>query len=864
MPPALCWPALVGLLTTDPEIWTSHLAFAQPGADLLLRGMPGWADGNAGVTTEALGGLAAWDWLHGTIPWWNPYSGAGLPLAAEQQNSALFLPFVLLLACKNGVLLLKISLQVVTGLSCFGLMRTLGFPRAIAVTCAILAECNGTFAWYSHGPIMPVAFLPMLLWGVERCRTPGWGAPIVAVATAMSLLAGFPETAYLDGLLGLVWFAARLRTRATWRFAGRVAAGGVCGLLLAAPALVTFLASLPVSYLSQHTDFDVQHLLRPNLLMLMLPYAYGPILFGSESGAGGPEIWWHAGGFIGLPLLAAAVLGAFVSLQRGAVPDRGLRWCLCLWLLATAAKAVGLPPAVAVFDRIPFIRQSMFYVYILPSWEIACIVLAGYGLRDAAERRLARSTILLAAAAIALGLAAGFVLSWPWLANLARHARGVMLAAWLPSAAELLLGAAFLASLFRGVTRPAAIAALLTAAFIDFAFPLLSAATPRTLDIAPLEWLRAHLGDGRFYSEYLLQPNTAARYRVASVNHIYLPVPRDWVDYLHANLNPAMDGVTFFGNDLRATETGGAELANFLHPPATIARAIAVLEGLSVRYVVVPHGVDPFEDTIGADLDLAARSPFALTGANTATETIAAPRLREQDVTQVGLDIGTYAGGAAGVIVARLCAQAACATARADIAGAADNAVVWMTLDRALPVHAEGAVTLAIHAEGPPNRPALWRSPGADRSCADRSCGPEPVAILRFRPIAEPVVPSYADTLVDIFPLPHPAPYVSAMSGHCQLAPRSRDRIVAVCTAPDTLVRRELFYPGWRVRIGGRALPVERTLAIFQSVPLPAGRSVVTFRYHPPGEALIVGGLATGAVMLAGLCVFRRRLSGAA
>ena len=251
-PPLLCWPLLAGLLTADPEVWTSHLAFTQPGADVLVRGYPGWADGNAGVTTEALGGLAAFDWLHGRIPWWNPYSGIGLPLAAEQQNSALFLPFVLLLALHNGVLLLKVTLQVVAGVASFGLLRTLGFTRGIALTGGLLAELNGTFAWYSHGPIVPVAFLPLLLWGIERCRVSaieaaaGHGAPLVAVAVAMSLLAGFPETAYLDGLLGLVWFAARLAAmpgrRPAARFMGPVAAGGVAGLLLAAPALVTFLS----------------------------------------------------------------------------------------------------------------------------------------------------------------------------------------------------------------------------------------------------------------------------------------------------------------------------------------------------------------------------------------------------------------------------------------------------------------------------------------------------------------------------------------------------------------------------------------------------------------------------------------------
>ncbi len=73
-------PVLSPWLSADPILWWSGLAFHPPGGDLLVPGYPGWADGNAGVTTEALGHLAASDWLHGIIPWWNPYSGIGMPL----------------------------------------------------------------------------------------------------------------------------------------------------------------------------------------------------------------------------------------------------------------------------------------------------------------------------------------------------------------------------------------------------------------------------------------------------------------------------------------------------------------------------------------------------------------------------------------------------------------------------------------------------------------------------------------------------------------------------------------------------------------------------------------------------------------
>ena len=91
---------------------------------------------------------------------------------------------------------------------------------------------------------------------------------------------------------------------------------------------------------------------------------------------------------------------------------------------------------------------------------------------------------------------------------------------------------------------------------------------------------------------------------------------------------------------------------------------------------------------------------------------------------------------------------------------------------------------------------------------------------------------------------------MSTTAGRCRLDARSRDDVAATCSGPDTLVRRELFYPGWQVRVGGRRLPIAAAGQIFQSVRLPAGRSVVTFRYHPPGEVLIVSSLTLGTVLL--------------
>ncbi len=99
-------PELSGFVDTNPVLFESTLA-RYPHSGLIER-WP-YLDGNAANTMLALGHLAAEDWLHGRLPWWNPYTGIGLPLAAEMQPAAFFLPFVLLLHFPAGIVYIKIA-----------------------------------------------------------------------------------------------------------------------------------------------------------------------------------------------------------------------------------------------------------------------------------------------------------------------------------------------------------------------------------------------------------------------------------------------------------------------------------------------------------------------------------------------------------------------------------------------------------------------------------------------------------------------------------------------------------------------------------------------------------------------------------
>ena len=377
-------PELLGWVDTYPLLFYSALALHPHSG--ILPGRP-FIDNNAGRTLLSLGHLAAEDWLHGILPWWNPYTGVGLPLASEMQPAAFFLPFILLLHFHSGVLLIKLAMQVIAGLACFGFLRQVGLARGPAVLGSVLFQCNGTFAWRADPPMLPIAFLPLLLLGLERARTDACadrrgGEAMIALAIAFSLLAGHPETAFLDGLLGLVWAVFRIRglsRRARVAFIWKTAAGGLVGLALAAPVLIPFLQDLRISTLGPHDVFALSALEPKHLATLLFPNIYGPPRANSDF-----WFWITSGGYVGATTAFLAVLSLF---QRRASPDPlgGARWLLAVWVSIWLAASFGVPGVTQALRLVPGLSEVWFSDYCLPSVEFAFCVLAALALDDEAR-----------------------------------------------------------------------------------------------------------------------------------------------------------------------------------------------------------------------------------------------------------------------------------------------------------------------------------------------------------------------------------------------------------------------------------------------------------------------------------------------
>lgn len=601
-------PYVTGLTDPNPLGPRSLLGISQPG---FVRGA-NTLDPNDGYISQSLGHLAATDVLHGHLPWWNPYEGAGAPLAAEGQSAALF-PLTLLLAVGNGQFYEHMILELIAGMATYLVLRRLRLRQWASVAGGAAFALNGTFAWLANAPFNPVAFLPLLVLGIELAhdaaragRRGGWW--LIAVALALSLYAGFPETAYIDGLFAGAWLIWRCGddSWSRWRpLAIKAAAGAGAGALLAAPILVAFFGSLPHENVGIHAGLEGgMQLPRLGLTQLLLPYVYGPPLAFSDLGGQIGALWGRTGGFLGASLVFFGVL-ALLSSRR-----RGLKLWLCAWIVLVLARMYGEPPVLGhVLGVFPRMSSVAFFRYAFPSLEFGLTILAATGIDDLTERVLDRRRMV-AAAIVALGAiaaAAAVATSLAVAPSLAStQTRWIAAAAgWATVVVLIAAAAVWLRSC------PALLACIL---IIDGAamFGLRELAAPRSVrvDSEPVTYLRGHLGRGRFFTFGPIQPQYGAYWRIASINDDDVPVPTRWTDYVNARLDPVVNALVFVGN------FGGDRQTSVPTPMQEFLAHVPAYRQAGVSYVVSAPG-----QSLPRRFRLVLRAPTAwiyrLTGAAT-------------------------------------------------------------------------------------------------------------------------------------------------------------------------------------------------------------------------------------------------------
>ncbi|MCQ8276866.1 hypothetical protein NFI95_00180 [Acetobacteraceae bacterium KSS8] len=839
-------PELLGLVSSDPNTLFFGLSdpvrqWTQGG---LIPGMPGWIDGCAGVIVEALGRLVARDWLHGIIPWWNPYNGVGMPLAGEYQPAAFFLPFVLLTALPNGLLWMKLSLQIVAGLSTRGLLRAMGLRPAVALAGGLVWAFNGSFAWASDGPSEPLAFLPMALMGIERLRARGgasedgrkdgrgggWGW--LGLGSAWMLLAGFPETTYLLGLLVIGWAMLRIgqETGRRTRLVTGIALGGVTALLLAAPQLLAFLSYLPDAFIGAHSGANDTALPRAGWIMLLFPYLNGPIFYGSAT------VWWSMGGFYGVLLVWLALLSLFLP------GERGLRLLLGAVVAAVTCKQAALPGITALLDLLPGMRNIFFFRYAPPLAAFALLVLAALALdhllsieADPIRRRAIRRPAMVAALAVLAAVLIGWQLDRTLRMALLSVSDGP-LGTTAYQAVSLLFGLGLLAAGLFLLTRPSgrrAAHALLVLVVLEplllFCVPLLSTMQPSRPDTPLLHALRAQIGQDRMVTIGPLPPNVNAAYGLRAINHNGVPMPAAWIRRLRQDFGPDVDTLSFNGFSPFDAE-GKPFLADaLLHSRDRF-------EALGVGLVLTPHG-----------FPLAGRGQEGVSTQGAGGEAlipgvewnIEATHFPAMSADRAFLLVGTYAGRSDGTLLVRACPDgASCVDGVGSVSATPDNGAMAIRFSRPFVVRAGIPVRFTFRLQDAHGPLMIWLRAAP--------WGPAPALALDDSTLMPRLV--FSGPTGDLYRLPSPAPYAEAAG--CRVSWSTLETVRTECARPAKLIRRELMMRGWRARVNGVFVTPTTQDELFQSVPVPAGPAIVRFSFAPPGAVLALIGSCLGAVLL--------------
>jgi len=895
--------------STDPIWFFSGLAYG--GHPLRWP----FLDPNVGFTSEALGRLAAWDWLHGIVPWWNTYTGIGMPLAGELQPGAFFLPFNLLLLLPEGILWQQISMQVIAGLATYALLRELDLSRLAALMGGALFALNGTIAW-TPGPAAvycSLPFPPLLLWGIERARKQERSAAsilVIGIATAWSILAGFPEPAYISGLLVLAWGLYRLVSEPErWTMARRAIAGWALGMLVAAPLLIAF-----VDYLRQSDSFGIHNLGEKSLpwaafSATLMPYVYGSLGTSLHS-MPLSYIWDNIGGYTSTLVIVMAVVGL-----TGQSAHRGLKFLLLGWILLAWAKTFGVQPVTSLMNHLPLLRQANFFRYAPPSLDLALIILAAFGLdefrNNTPVRRWAFGITLVL-------LTMGIALAWPrrtfWERPQAlAPIMFLLLCLALAWALAGLLAVGLSWKLLHGEQRRVALACLLVFdAVIMFLVPQSTAVRGDRIDTPAIQFLNDHQGLSRTYTLGPIEPNYGAYFRLASIDHNVVPAPKLWADYVERNLLtgisrvnssvPFYSSMTFWpgilpqgageqalsqnlGNYLNlgvrfvVTKSGQSPRPTTYLPSADtnnqpvesgggsmtprLGMLLAALE--RCRSLTDDQGRPPIQRFVAKSIlrigqsILGSSSPADIHGDGRGIETLGAEYVTLQSgepakmsvsappvpagspITSVGVMVGKSSGEVDGDLTVEICVESLCRSGHRLLAESTDNAVFQIPLDQPLAATAGAPLRLTLtHRDG--SRPVALRLGTAVAEAGQHVEGPNdalPGHTLQLAFEYGMALPGsrkvYADSVMDIWELPNPAPYFQVIQGGpCTLLTMRREEVTADCVAPATLLRRELYMPGWRVTVNGTAAEAVQQEGIFQSAAVPAGRSHARYYFAPP------------------------------
>jgi hypothetical protein len=589
-----------GLTNSDPITFTAHISQS---LCHLACGRSS-IDPNVGPLTQDLGHRAALDVIHGHLPWWNQFEGLGTPLAGELQSAALF-PFTWLLAFSAGLVWMHIILEALAGICTYFVLRRLSVPTAFAAVGGMLFAIDGTFAWLANTVVNPLAFLPMLLLGVEiilersSSRTSrGWTVAVIALA--LSLYSGFPEGAYFDALFCAVWAIVRLftlpkdhRIRALWR----LAVAAVLGVALALPTLIPFVDFLKVAYVGGHTSavdgLETMHSMA--VPMLFNPYVYGTI-FDNAKAAGA---WDTIGGYFTVSATTLAIVGLFGPRLRA------MRVMLAAWIVVGMAGTLNILHSRVLWNIFPFVSSSAFSRYIFSSCELAIIILAVLGLTDVFENLRARLYLTCSAIFMTLVLVWGWLVAEPYNRGIPHHEKVRIFLIALSLIPFVASGLLIVFSRLKRKWATYLVAAVVVGeSLFMFMVPTVAAPKAINIDYAPIHYLQTHEGEYRYVDLGVIAPNWGSEFGLNSLTAIDLPFPKAFKNFIQDDLYPGLKPPNEFL--VKDGPVGTVALEN------EVAAHFRAYENASVKYLVLPASMALIPQLSEKGLKLAFHDSFAI------------------------------------------------------------------------------------------------------------------------------------------------------------------------------------------------------------------------------------------------------------
>lgn len=509
------------------------------------------------------------------LPLWNPYEGAGEPLAGNILTDV-FDPLTLAINLHPTTLVWDVSFLlafVLGGCAMYLFLRNLALSYPASVAGAIAFSLCGYFAIDSNNSFVRVyVYLPILFLSVDlviQSRKLRWIA-LMGAAIGGTILAGMPESSFFvlsaGGLYAAYRFALADPGNRRW-VAARMAIAGSVGLALAAPVVVAFLGYLPLTFNTHVVGVGSGVATRGMILHYLIPLVDGPPL--AQRVAAVADRGW-VGAAVGM--LCVVALAAPRAMRR-----RG-GWLFLAIGGALLLKVFGFP-GVQWLGHLPLASRTNFVAFAPP---VICFCLAaaaaiGIHALQAGQVRwplLAGGVLAMGAAVIALALGtdrAFFQSPSPtaWRQyTLAGLAGGAVLVAAVASVASLRL------------RRPAALlAALAVVCEVVALFPQ-GIYLPRSDPFGAPAWMplvtqaEAQAPASRVFGfDGLLFPDTAGALGLQDVRVLGALYPIRYITYVRDFISTSFTD-RFVGDEVTVTDIAANPMFNLM----------------GVRYLLAPGG----------------------------------------------------------------------------------------------------------------------------------------------------------------------------------------------------------------------------------------------------------------------------------